>query len=104
MLDLVLASVCVCVLVCVGVSSAHFKHFHFQRSQPASHREVPFHRFAINILSSTESKSWVIALVGKEWSYSGGGGFGGVQGYSSKGKELIPVVLLVSAIGSDELF
>ena len=34
----------VCVLVCVGVSSAHFKHFPFQRSQPASYREVPFHR------------------------------------------------------------
>ena len=45
MLDLVLASVCVCVLVYVGVSSAHFEHFPFQCSQPASHREVPFHRF-----------------------------------------------------------
>ena len=44
MLDLVLASVCVCMLVCVGVSSAHFEHFHFQRSQPASHHEVPFQR------------------------------------------------------------
>ena len=47
MLDLVLASVCVCVLVCVGVSSAHFEHFHFQCSQPASHREVPFQRLKV---------------------------------------------------------
>ena len=53
MLDLVLASVCVCVLVYVGVSSAHFQHFHFQRSQPASHREVPFHRSQLNIATSS---------------------------------------------------
>ena len=37
---------CVCIYVyvsvCVVVSSAHFEHFHFQRSQPTSHCEVPF--------------------------------------------------------------
>ena len=62
MLDLVLASVCVCVLACVGVSSAHFEHFHFQRSQPASHREVPFHRYFVRwsgYEGTDEEFSWV---------------------------------------------
>ena len=42
MLASVCVYMCVYVLVCVGVSSAHFEHFHFQCSQPTSHREVPF--------------------------------------------------------------
>ena len=55
MSDLVLASVCVCVLVCVGVSSAQFEHFPFQRSQPTSHHEVPFHQRIVGLHTTMSS-------------------------------------------------
>ena len=53
MLDLVLASMCVCVLVCVGVSSAHFQH-----SQPASHHEVPFQQKLDPSAKQALDKKW----------------------------------------------